>query len=149
MRFLVGICASIAALIVSAPAFANVTAATIATQNPNYVGPCPVTIIFTGSIAAAGNTSYAYGFVHFLNGKLQPLVPGGSGSGSITTNNDTITFTSSSAPGSWDQIDVHNISTGQPDYYGNILHFSVTCAAPPTPTPSSARAGAAALWWRC
>jgi hypothetical protein len=141
MRFLVVICASIVALTVfSTPVFANVTAATISTVNPNYVGPCPVTITFTGSITAAANTTYSYGFVHFLNGKEQPgLFGGGTGSGSITVKSDTMTFTTSDA-GAADQIDVHGILTGpnsQPDYYSNKLSFTVTCVAPPTPTPSS------------
>ena len=138
MRFLVVICASIVALTVATPVLANVTAATISTMPANYVnyvGPCPVTITFTGSITAAANTSYSYGFVHFLNGKEQQgLFSPGTGSGSIAVK-DTMTFTSSMASGAANQLDVHAISTGQPDFYSNILTFSVTCVAPPTPTP--------------
>lgn len=137
MRFLVVICASIVALTVATPVLANVTAATISTVNPNYVGPCPVTITFTGSITATANTSYSYGFVHFLNGVEQPgLFSPSAGSGSIAVKSDTMTFTSSSGAGAADQIDVHNISPSQPDFYSNKLSFTVTCAAPPTPTPS-------------
>jgi hypothetical protein len=141
MRFLVVICASIVSLIAATPSFAAVTAATISTANPNYVGPCPVIIKFTASITAAANTSYTYGFIHFPNGVQQPnLFSTGSGSGSIPMISDSMTFASSSN-GSADQLIVQKITvqkiTGvQPDYYSNKLGFSVTCATPPTPSPS-------------
>ncbi len=136
MRFLVSICASIVALIVAGPAFANVTMVTITTKNTSYVGPCPVTITFTGSITASVNTSYTYGFIHFPNGVQQPnLFSTGAGSGSIPTISDSMTFTSSSSS-SQDQLIVQKISTFQPDQYSTKLNFSVTCVAPPTPSPS-------------
>jgi hypothetical protein len=135
MRFLVVICASIVVLIAAGPAFASVTMVTITTKNANYMGPCPVTIAFTGSITASANTSYTYGFIHFPNGVQQPnLFSTGTGSGSNPMISDSMTFTSSSS-GSADQLVVQKITPAQPDDYSNKLTFSVTCVAPPTPTP--------------
>jgi hypothetical protein len=138
MRYFVVSAVLILALVVAAPALAAVTAATISTPNTAYVGSCPVTITFTGSITASPGTTYKYGFIRFINGVQQPnLGPGGTGNGSIAVNNDTMTFTSSSVS-SADQIYVYKISNNQvnqADFNSNRLYFSVTCSTP-TPAPT-------------
>ena len=138
MRFLVVICSSIVALIAAVPAFAGVTSAPISTGTPNYVGTCPVTINFTGSIVATAGTSFSYSFNRFVSGAQQvtpgqPVtIPGPSPTPYPV--NDSITVSSSTKGTTYDQIYVHNISDkqgGHPDVYSMPqAFFSVTCFAP-------------------
>lgn len=146
VRFLVVIYAFAAVIIGVMPAFANVTGASISTGTPNYVGPCPATVNFTGSITAAAGTTFTYSLNRFINGAQQIITPAGQPivigpSPTPVPVNDSIKISASTSGLTFDQIWVHNISDkqgGHPDVYTTPpSNFKVTCATPsPTFPPN-------------
>lgn len=121
-----------------APASASVTGATLAaSSSTSYVGPCPTTVSFTGSVTGTPGTQFTLSLNRFVDSVQQisnkgiMTVPA---SGSVSVS-DSILIASSTSGQTFDQIWVHGISGGQSDVYSNKVNFSVTCAVPPTPPP--------------
>jgi hypothetical protein len=118
------------------PAYANITGATL-TGATSYSGACPTTMSFTGAITGTPGTSFSYSFNRYVNG-VQQVVNQGThvlSAGSFPVS-DSVNIASTTSGTTFDQVWVHNISGGQPDVYGNQLHFTVTCGGQPGPTPT-------------
>jgi hypothetical protein len=119
------------------PASANITSASVTTSQPSYNGPCPATISFSGTINGTPGTKFTYSWNRFINGAQQVV-----NVGTVTLSapsypvSDSITINASTSGNTFDQLWVHGISGGQSDVYSNEMHFSVTCAVPPTPAPT-------------
>ena len=121
---------------VCAPAAAGVTGATLAaTSSTSYIGPCPTTMSFNGSVTGTPGTSFTVSMNRFVSGVQQVVSKGPftlPASGSVSVS-DSMSIATSTTPATFNQIWVHGISGGQSDVYGNKVDFSVTCATPPPP----------------
>jgi hypothetical protein len=138
LAVLLALVTAVALLALARPANASISGAAITTSQPSYVGSCPATIKFTGTISGTAGTAFTYSFNRFVN-SAQQIVTGGTmtmpASGSIAVN-DSIPIASSTSGSNFDQIWVHNISGGQADVYSTKAAFSVTCGTPPPALPA-------------
>src|ERR1700680_4601866 len=133
----VSVCAAITVLVCANPANAQITGAVISTDHHSYVGPCPVTIAFDGSVIGKPGTVFSYNFNQFID-SVQHIAGGATmrvPAGRIVKVSDSISISKSTSGVTFDQIWVHNISGSQPDFYSNKANFSVVCGAPPKPRP--------------
>src|SRR5271166_1649360 len=130
--FVSAICA---AALIPAGALANVTAATLTATVPNYLGPCPTTVAFQGTIVGTPLTSVTWGFIR--NGTPGPLhVQTMPNTGQFSVS-DTIGVTVSSS--GYDQITVANASAAGALNSARAA-YAVTCSGGPPPTPSTSAA---------